>query len=104
LFKWKQFWIYVQVGKLCIKIMQKKTWCVDGRAPWRINHKNGHRKEVLLAWNEKRCRAFCAHLCKMSKHEIHMQKHGLYKPLQILYKPNESTLKWSTFRHMWSPY
>jgi hypothetical protein len=52
----------------------KRAWCAHGGAPWRTNHENGRREEVLLAQNEKKRKAFCAHLCKVPKHEIHVQK------------------------------
>jgi len=49
------------------------AWCSHGGHWWK-KHKSGHRKKILLARNEARCRAFCAHLCQMSKHEIYIQK------------------------------
>jgi hypothetical protein len=35
--------------KIVYKDHAKKTRCAHGRAPWRTNHENGHREEVLLA-------------------------------------------------------
>jgi hypothetical protein len=43
LLKWKQSWIYVLAGKLHTKIMQKEHDVFFNEAPWRTNHKSGHR-------------------------------------------------------------
>ncbi len=77
-------------GKTSHKDHVRRAWCAHGL--WEKNHKSGHRQEIILAWNETRCKTFHAHFsikCESTK-SIYKKKYGLYKPLSILNKPWEN--------------
>jgi len=42
-----------------------KTWCSHGGALWGVNHNSGHRKEIILACDERGHKTFCVHLCEV---------------------------------------
>jgi hypothetical protein len=50
----------------------RKTWCAHGGALCGANYKNGQRKDILLACDERGHKTFCAHLCKVLEHEIYL--------------------------------